>query len=259
MTNAIKEYENSFQVRSDLLELESRNGFHVVQSHLGRLDLHFKSTLNATFTDITSILKSKLYTKLKEMKWPKLAANQILDRDFISTFLVMTRIKSPDYSSGAISSFTCLARHYRVAFKFHFLGSKPTNQLDKPEYYLNFILTSIKEQAVFLEQTLQIVLDNANLKLIALHEFIAACCDMVQDKITNDIPKILEKPHVFRHTLIQLLLFDSTLDELYLFGMRNESSWKGCAGFILGTPALVDYWLGIEERGILIVGSLINF
>jgi len=47
-------------------------------------------------------------------------------------------------------------------FKFHFFGNRKTNNLEKPEWYLNQILNWIKDHDKFLIRNIQPVFDNLN-------------------------------------------------------------------------------------------------
>ncbi len=47
-------------------------------------------------------------------------------------------------------------------FKFHFFGNRKTNNLEKPEWYLNQILNWIKDHDKFLIRNIQPVFENLN-------------------------------------------------------------------------------------------------
>ena len=248
--NAIKSYDQYDKKTDQIQIIKSSNRFSFVETVMGTIPKHLKETHLKTFQDINYKLKLQQLAILKEMNWPKLQDNQEIPDAFAANFLIMTRLKIPpissDHSRAILSSFSCLANHYRTAFKYHFYGDRPTNKLEKPEYFLSFMLAAIKEQTTFLECHLQTILDESNMQLIALHEFIAALLEIVFEKLDKERAKIQENLQVFRHTLEELLLFDHSLEELYLYSLHNSPS---CASFFLNDQTLKDLWLQMEEKG----------
>lgn len=66
--------------------------------------------------------------------------------------------------------FKCFAETYRSPFKYHFTGPRPTNQIQKPEFYITYILKLIKLHQSFFESAIQqlVLVDESNIDVNAL-------------------------------------------------------------------------------------------
>ena len=242
--NAIKTFEKFQDKLESIKTLQIKEQFEVVEAAVGTFSRHCEETLNHTFEAINSKLKQKLLDCLKEMNWPKLKHNQEISFNFRDTFLMMTRLRVPNaHSRPILSSFSCLALHHQISFKYHFFGKKETNNAERPEFYLSYILNIIQEQEPFLVGTLQPILEDANLKFIALHEYIAALNELVFEKLERDKAKNISNARI---TLEQLLNYDNSLSELYLYNLHECSS---CVSFFLADKSLTQQWLDMEQSG----------
>jgi RAD50-interacting protein 1 len=56
--------------------------------------------------------------------------------------------------------FRCMAETYRLKFRYHFYGNRPTNQLEKPEFYLAYITKEIRAVTPFLESRIKPLLSD---------------------------------------------------------------------------------------------------
>ena len=84
----------------------------------------------------------------------KIFAQRLLKLDYkINIFL------SKPYQTANIL-IELLVEPLEKRFKFHFFGNRKTNNLEKPEWYLNQILNWIKDHDKFLIRNIQPVFDN---------------------------------------------------------------------------------------------------
>ncbi|KAJ5727499.1 hypothetical protein N7493_005319 [Penicillium malachiteum] len=145
-----------------------------------------------------------------------------------------------------------------LRFKYHFSGDKPTNRLDKPEYFLSHIMDLINQFGGFFESYFQPILDekaqSAGPSLEwnyynALHAFINAILPMLRQKIDSFLPQIAEYPQLLSHFIHQLMSFDNDLRETwnYLPDPYSDGNWKGMTWEVLSKQGWYDRWLRVEK------------
>lgn len=138
-----------------------------------------------------------------------------------------------------------------LRFRYHFEGKKSTNRLDKPEWYFAHILNLISTHTPFIHSIIQPLLKkNGYGSIDAKQEFITLLLTLVERKLKNTVPQLLELPPIFAHTIFQALQFDTALSEQYgYFGPKEDrDEWKGTANVILGNEEWFDGWKEAERK-----------
>jgi RAD50-interacting protein 1 len=145
-----------------------------------------------------------------------------------------------------------------IRFRFHFYGEKPTNRLDKPEYFLTHVLDLLERHGSFISDMLgpildQRVLDQEALESVytdALSAFITALLPMVEAKCLSFLPQISQQPQLFSHFLHELLAFDTALRDMwgYIPYPRMVTDWKGLTWKVLTKHGYFDQWLRVEKE-----------
>eukprot|EP00127_Corallochytrium_limacisporum_P003430 Clim_evm58s149 gene=Clim_evmTU58s149 len=104
-------------------------------------------------------------------------------------------------------------------FQFHFIGDRPTNRVDKPEWYLTFLLNSLG-----CYETIDADLRKRGLNwLPSLIPLLAKrAVDLAAQKILVDQDTIVKDDGLLNHTFGEVLLFDRRL--LNLNGVNLEDS-----------------------------------
>ncbi len=119
--------------------------------------------------------------------WPQVQDAVEIDEEFINLFtapLFPPADPNPKKDSlfpMPLPQYQALALHHQKAFSFHFLGGKKTNQIQRPEWYLDWLLTLLQEHATFLEGLERIYEPQS--KMIPLNEFIVALLCSIQEKV----------------------------------------------------------------------------
>ena len=62
---------------------------------------------------------------------------------------------SSKQESGSPYAIKVLAKLPGRAFKFHFSGTRETNRMDRPEWFLKYLKDAIREKTDFLEKQIQ--------------------------------------------------------------------------------------------------------
>ncbi|KAJ5683743.1 uncharacterized protein N7477_000088 [Penicillium maclennaniae] len=145
-----------------------------------------------------------------------------------------------------------------LRFKYHFSGDKPTNRLDKPEYFLSHIMDLINQFGGFFTSYLQPILDEKAQSADsgvewnfynALHVFITALLPMLRQKIDSFMPQIAHHPQLLSHFIHELMNFDNEIRETwnYLPDPYSEDNWKGMTWEVLTKQGWYDRWLQVEK------------
>ncbi|KAJ5239740.1 hypothetical protein N7468_004359 [Penicillium chermesinum] len=145
-----------------------------------------------------------------------------------------------------------------LRFKYHFSGDKPTNKLDKPEYFLSHIMDLINQFGGFFTSYLQPILDekaqSAGPSLEwnfcnSLHAFINALLPMLRQKIDSFLPQISNHPQLLSHFIHELMKFDNEIRETwnYLPDPFSAENWKGMAWEVLTKQGWYNRWLQVEK------------
>eukprot|EP00842_Homolaphlyctis_polyrhiza_P006388 jgi/Hompol1/6750/HPOL_001194-RA len=97
----------------------------------------------------------------------------------------------------------------KTAFQFHFYGKKPTNLIEKPEYYCRYLTKILADQSHILDDLLQPLLEEA---------------------------------------VNELLKFDEHISKERVFATVADAKSKSCVSPILGNASLLDLWLKAEGK-----------
>ncbi|KAI8340234.1 TIP-1 family-domain-containing protein, partial [Chlamydoabsidia padenii] len=137
--------------------------------------------------------------------------------------------KSPDQrtQSAIISPIQLLLEPISLRFKFHFEGSRPTNRMDKPEWYLKHVNNQISSHIPFIMTTIQPIVNSVyNQRVSAKDYFINGLLVDVARKVKRTLPKLITQPNLLSHTIHQLLLFEQSLRDDFGFtppGIKQDT------------------------------------
>ncbi|QRW00303.1 RINT-1 family protein [Ceratobasidium sp. AG-Ba] len=238
--------------------------------------LQFLQDLMAqTWKDIKGILSSRLIAASEKIAWPlpiNLTTVSPVDTEsFRTAFSDMLALQSEgeafrslDEATGekterdGLYALEALVHPVALRFKFHFDGTRPTNRLDKPEWYFTHILNIAHEHRGFMEYFIQPLLEKSSFRNInAQNEFTRLLFPILARKIRRSVPTLLTQPGLFAHTIYQALLFDSAIREAG-FTLANTwecardshkgKEWPGVVDVILGHKAWFDEWMEAERQ-----------
>jgi hypothetical protein len=234
---------------------------HVVQQVAkvkAQIQKHFSDDLEAT---------------LKKMNWPK-ATSMVpiaLQEEWDKNIGRLLDLQRPDLEArdrlsvkerkiedpSALLPLEVLVHPLEQRFAYHFSGNKPTNRLDKPEYFLSHIEKIIEGYSEFVQNSLQPLLikhyRGSDLSLTpayidAISAFITALLPMVQRKIVSFASQVTNQPNLLSHLVHQVLDFDKMIEENYAFTPSSPSQpWRGLAYFLLDTSGYFQRWLDVER------------
>ncbi|EPQ26022.1 uncharacterized protein PFL1_06475 [Pseudozyma flocculosa PF-1] len=124
-----------------------------------------------------------------------------------------------------------------LRFRYHFDGTRPTNRLDKPEWYLSHIASLIRSQTALFQPPIRGVPGSggpiarlcrfyANTQLEGKErrafryidtyaEMLHGLLTPLRRKLASSMPSLLEHPSLLAHTVFQALTFDADLGEQF--------------------------------------------
>ncbi|KOS46061.1 hypothetical protein ACN38_g2974 [Penicillium nordicum] len=214
----------------------------------------------------------RLQKTLEELKWPTRQLNvtdQLLARWRQDVELLidlqLPELQSRDALVSGLSfeppvlfPLDVMVHHLDLRFKYHFSGDKPTNRLDKPEYFLSHILDLVNQYGGFFVSYLQPIFDERAEAVgpslewnfyNASHSYITALLPMLRHKISLLLPQISNHPQLLSHFIHELMNFDNEIRETwtYMPDPYADDNWKGVTWEVLTKQGWYDRWLEVEK------------
>ncbi|KAG0142057.1 hypothetical protein CROQUDRAFT_662996 [Cronartium quercuum f. sp. fusiforme G11] len=139
-----------------------------------------------------------------------------------------------------------LIKPIELRFRYHFDSNRSTNRLDKPEWYFDHIIQRLSDHQEFVRKDIQKLLNLNNYKSInAMEEFSKGLLEMVEKKLKQTIPEILNLKPILAHTIQKSLDFDQSIRDL---GFLNDNKWLGTVEVILGNQSWFNCWFEAELK-----------
>lgn len=186
--------------------------------------------------------------------------------------LQMPELHGTDYASApgdkvklppVLFPLEVLVQPLAMRFRYHFDGDKPTNRIDRPEYFLSHITTLLNDYSAFVSDHVQPVLlrhfRGTDLALNpvyidAMSAFITALLPMLRTKIGSLLPKVAGQPQLLSHLMHEVMSFDSTIRDTWGYdGGYGIDGWKGLSWEFLVQGDWFGRWLQVEKDCTLVL------
>ncbi|KAI9367203.1 TIP-1 family-domain-containing protein [Aspergillus egyptiacus] len=214
---------------------------------------------------------ARLRATLEQMKWPskELNPSESLRLQWTGNVELLLDLQIPELqSTELVSSYhvqppvlfplEVMVHPLELRFKYHFSGDKPTNRLDKPEYFLAHITDLMNNFGSFFSSYLQPIFDQKSevveeqLRfnfLNATDAYITALLPMLRQKIASYLPQISAYPQLLSHFVHELMNFDNDVREAwnYLPDPHSQGDWRGLTWEVLSKEGWFDRWLQVEK------------
>ncbi|KPI37559.1 RAD50-interacting protein 1 [Cyphellophora attinorum] len=221
-----------------------------------------RSSLRANLTkSFTSILD--------KMKWPQKEMNFLggVLASWSNSASLLLDVQEADLQAEddqtkqtqpvVLAPLQIMAEPLSQRFRFHFYGDRPTNRLDKPEYFLSHIFDLLDRFSPFMTDHLQPLLDARidekhaleDIYTDAVSSFISSLLPMVVHKCLSLLPQMSKRPQLLSHFISELMSFDDTLRDTWNYAPFADPlrQWKGLSWTILDEHGYFDRWLNIEK------------
>lgn len=234
---------------------------------------HFAKQVQALRQTIRKSFADDLEKTLKKLGWPKALETVplALEREWATNVgrlldLQRPELKDREHAGRSDSSaneppallpMEVLVHPLEQRFSYHFSGNKPTNRLDKPEYFLQHTLDLISNYSEFVQNALQPSLvqhfRGSDLTFIpayvdAVSAFITALLPMVRKKLADVASQVASQPPLLSHLIHEVMAFDTTLLDTHVYSPASPSvTWRGLAYYLLDTQGHFQKWLAVER------------
>jgi RAD50-interacting protein 1 len=234
---------------------------------------HILAQTSSLRLEIEKAFSTELEGVLKKMHWPTpgMTVPLALENDFQEGVRKLLELQKPeleakeaakDASRGSplvLLPLQVMTRPLELAFRFHFEGDRPTNKLDRPEYFLAHITEKLLNQyADFMADNLQPILledfrgttlSSNSAYIDATSAFITSLLPMVRAKIFAILPRVAKQPQLLSHLIHEIMSFDATIrDDWGYDGGNGTEGWRGLAYEILVMDDWFATWLKIEKE-----------
>lgn len=264
--------------------LEPYRQLRALHSHLASLQddaegaapqlLHHVHTITHHLrTQILDAFSSHLDQVLKKIHWPtpKATIPTQLREEWETAMVQLLQLQMPELEGVNYASIPgdkiklppvlfpleVLVQPLEMRFRYHFEGDKPTNRIDRPEYFLSHITTLLNDYSTFVSGHVQPVLlkhfRGTDLALNpvyidAMSAFITALLPMLRSKIGSLLPKVAAQPQLLSHLMHELMNFDTTIRENWGYdGGYGVDGWKGLSWEFLVQGDWFGRWLQVEK------------
>jgi hypothetical protein len=234
---------------------------------------HVDTITQALRTRILAAFSSDLDAVLKKIHWPtpKATIPAPLRDEWEAAVAKLLELQMPElegvsYASGpgdrvklppVLFPFDVLVQPLEMRFRYHFEGDRPTNRIDRPEFFLAHITTLLNDYSAFVADHVQPVLlrhfRGTDLALNpvyidAMSAFVTALLPMLRSKIRALLPKVAGQPQLLSHLMHEIMSFDDTIRDTWGYdGGYGVDGWKGLSWEFLVQDDWFGRWLLVEK------------
>ncbi|KAI4270466.1 MAG: hypothetical protein L6R38_007115 [Xanthoria sp. 2 TBL-2021] len=231
---------------------------------------HVEKTAQHLWKQMKDAFASDFEKVLTRMKWPgkDVAIAGSLEQEWTEGVEKLLELQEPELNiqSDHIKPYEeplvllpleVMVKPLNLRFQYHFSGDRPTNKLDKPEYFLSHIMGLLNNYDEFVATYLQPLLrkrfKTSNLSMTSIFidstsALITALLPMLKRKVFGVIPQIAKQPQLLSHFIHELMSFDISLrDEWGYDGGSGVEGWKGLTWEVLVKKDWFGRWLEVEK------------
>ncbi|KAF2237446.1 hypothetical protein EV356DRAFT_441885 [Viridothelium virens] len=150
-----------------------------------------------------------------------------------------------------------LVHPLELRFRYHFGGDRPTNRIDKPEYFLSHVTDLLNMyNDFFIDNVQPILLDHFRGTDLAMNPayidvtsaLTTSLLPMLRNKIIPTLPQVASQPQLLSHWMHEIMGFDTTIrDDWGYDGGYSVQGWKGLAWEVLVKEDWFGRWLQVER------------
>ncbi|EON66989.1 hypothetical protein W97_06105 [Coniosporium apollinis CBS 100218] len=235
---------------------------------------HISKTTENLHRQIKDAFSAELEQLLKKIYWPRADATipPNLQQDWEKSTGKLLDLQKPELEALESAATTkdknkapavllpleVLVQPLEMRFRFHFEGDRPTNRLDKPEYFLSYVADLLSQYNDFMVDNLQPILlrhfRGSDLGMNpayidATSALITALLPMLRAKVFSMLPQVASQPQLLSHLIQEIMSFDTAIrDEWRYSGGSGVEGWKGIAWEVLVQKDWFGRWLQVEKE-----------
>ncbi|KAL4786195.1 TIP-1 family-domain-containing protein [Aspergillus varians] len=236
---------------------------HLVD-YVGQLASKLREHMKAEFTSRFRAILEQMKWPSKDLNFPEGLRHQWADNVELLIDLQIPELENHDSASHQnvqppiLFPLEAMVHPLELRFKYHFSGDKPTNRLDKPEYFLTHTTDLLNNFGGFFTSFLQPIFDQRSRTvrsqlawnfLNASDAYITALLSMLKHKIATYLPQISTHPQLLSHFVHELMNYDNDIRETwnYLPNPYSQEDWRGLTWEVLSKDGWFDRWLQVEK------------
>ena len=233
---------------------------------------HVDRTARLLWTQMKDAFATDFEKTLTKVQWPSKDAKLqgSLEKEWVEGVQKLLELQEPELHARdsqdperawgedalVLLPLEVMAKPLELRFRYHFEGDRPTNKLDKPEYFLSHIIDLLNTYDRFFAIYLQPILGNfakRNRTLTSIYidstsALITALLPMLRRKVFSLLPKIANQPQLLSHFIYELMNFDVSLREEWRYdGGNSVMGWKGLTWEVLVKKEWFSKWLKVEK------------
>ncbi|XP_077296724.1 RAD50 interactor 1 [Arctopsyche grandis] len=270
---ATKEYLESLRtvkkISNDLSNCNDSEQSVLLMEQLYELHKQYKNGHRGEFVTETThywynALRDKLSIEfedvLKQVKWPITSSNISLTvsvpqeafNKFRQIVQYLLQIQMPvednkrnDEEHNLSLPIRLMIVPLKKRFTFHFSGSRRTNRLDRPEWFLTQILSWLRDHLPFLAKYLQPIVDSMDMKINVQQEFTCGLMQLAVDRLYSLLSTISGDDSLFSHAIDECLGFDRELESIIGFPLLPTCPRVTT---VLTDARYLIRWLAVEKK-----------
>ena len=234
---------------------------------------HVSRTTNLLRTHIKDAFAADFEALLKKIYWPRADValpTPTLQQQWTDCFGRLLGLQEPELEANeeaatdlstrdpiVLLPIEVLVHPLELRFRYHFDGDRPTNRIDKPEYFLSHVTDLLNTYNDFIIDNAQpILLEHFRGTDLAMNPIyvdatsalITALLPMLRGKIFPVLPQIASQPQLLSHWIHEIMGFDTTIrDDWGYESGYGVQGWKGLAWEILVKEGWFERWLQVER------------
>ncbi|KAL2039510.1 hypothetical protein N7G274_007782 [Stereocaulon virgatum] len=235
---------------------------------------HVDRTARTLWKQMKDAFASDFEATLKKMQWPgkDVTLDGDLEQEWHDGVKKLLELQEPELKARdnqesekasreeqlVLLPLQVMMKPFELRFKYHFEGDRPTNRLDKPEYFLSHVVGLLNTYdeffAIYLQPILRDHFRRSNLALTSIYidstsALITSLLPMLRRKIFALLPRISNQPQLLSHLIHELMSFDvSVRDEWNYDGGNAIEGWKGLTWEVLVKKDSFSRWLEVEKN-----------
>ncbi|KAB8659313.1 hypothetical protein FH972_026202 [Carpinus fangiana] len=228
---------------------------------------HINQQVDAFRQMLKVVFAGQLERVLGKILWPKPGTPlpAILQSDFDVAFGKLLALQRPELEAllpssppSALYPLDVMVNPISQRFQYHFSGDRPTNRLDKPEYFFSHIIDLLNAHVDFVNDHIQpILLRHFGGSAMAINPayidatsaFITSLLPMLRSKVLSAVAQVRSQPKLLSHLVHELMSFDSVLREEWKYEPASSTTnrqWPGLTHDILIQNNLYEHWIKVE-------------
>ncbi|KAI4260005.1 MAG: hypothetical protein LQ352_000501 [Teloschistes flavicans] len=232
---------------------------------------HVDQTAQGLWKQMKDAFGGDFEKTLTKMKWPgkDITLAGALEEEWIEGVKRLLELQEPELKAQSdqveplrepvvLLPLEVMTKPLDLRFQYHFSGDRPTNKLDKPEYFLSHFMGlldtyddffAIHLQPILVDQFRKSNLAMTSIFIDSTSALITALLPMLRRKVFDVMPHIAKQSQLLSHTIHELMNLDISLREEWGYdGGRGVEGWGGLTWEVLVKKNWFGRWFEVEKN-----------